>query len=226
MINNLFKAYYHLRYVLSTSDLNIHQTFYIFLILRSWRVLVLKKMSWCFYGSPCRIWTYARSQNIVLLQLLKTCHRHLFLTQIYPPCASRRVPRLRCCFCARTYEFTFHKLLPLSLASLDSARSWIINSLHLLKRQHRCLFFNANLPRERAFARRIFLRQKQGLSNPLVEPTKTPTQKSWCFCGSPCRIWTYDPPVNSRMLYRWANEEFKCGGYHISRAVASKVLPA
>ena len=26
--------------------------------------------------------------------------------------------------------------------------------------------------------------------------------------GSPCRIWTYDPPVNSRMLYRWANEEY------------------
>ena len=26
--------------------------------------------------------------------------------------------------------------------------------------------------------------------------------------GSPCRVWTYDPPVNSRMLYRWANEEY------------------
>ena len=27
------------------------------------------------------------------------------------------------------------------------------------------------------------------------------------FSGSPSRIWTYDPPVNSRMLYRWAIEE-------------------
>ena len=26
--------------------------------------------------------------------------------------------------------------------------------------------------------------------------------------GSPSRVWTYDPPVNSRMLYRWANEEY------------------
>ena len=27
--------------------------------------------------------------------------------------------------------------------------------------------------------------------------------------SSPSRVWTYDPPVNSRMLYRWAIEEYK-----------------
>ena len=26
--------------------------------------------------------------------------------------------------------------------------------------------------------------------------------------GSPSRVWTYDPPVNSRMLCRWAIEEY------------------
>ncbi len=26
--------------------------------------------------------------------------------------------------------------------------------------------------------------------------------------SSPSRVWTYDPPVNSRMLYRWAIEEY------------------
>ena len=43
--------------------------------------------------------------------------------------------------------------------------------------------------------------------------------------GSPGRVWTYDPPVNSRMLYRWATEEYlESGSYLSSRAVTSQVL--
>ena len=29
------------------------------------------------------------------------------------------------------------------------------------------------------------------------------------FTGSPGWVWTNDPPVNSRMLYRWATEEYR-----------------
>ena len=47
--------------------------------------------------------------------------------------------------------------------------------------------------------------------------------------SSPSRVRTYDPPVNSRMLYRWAIEDhfyFVSGSHLLSRAVSSQVSSA
>ena len=45
--------------------------------------------------------------------------------------------------------------------------------------------------------------------------------------SSPSRIRTYDPPVNSRLLYRWAIEDYLESGSHLlSQAVSNQVSSA